>query len=113
MSNKIKISIPTNYNGKLNCDCFIHIDEAPREGVPESKLKNTVVEIETKDNSHPPVRTVVKDLIRIRLGEITSALTWQSHGLEGYDFAYQKIQENPKLTYYSLMAVYFYQKITV
>src|SRR5687767_62957 len=111
MNNQVKIQIPTNYNGKLSCNCFIHIDEAPRQGVPESKLKNTIVQIETADKSHPPVKAMVKDLIRIQLGAITTAISWSSHGMEWHQFIERKIAENPELHYYSPMAVYFYQKV--
>jgi hypothetical protein len=105
------IYLPTNFNNKLACDFFIHIDEAPRSGIPESKLENTVIEIRTSDNSHPPVKTKMKDIIRLPLGDLSSALTWQSHGIDSIGFVKTTIQHKPKLNIKSPMAVYFYQRI--
>src|SRR3954463_2206326 len=82
-----KISrLTTNFNNKLECNRFIHLDTAPKGGMPESLLENTVYEIRTDDHSHPPISVKLKDLLRIKLSEINSAITWQSHGMELFEY---------------------------
>jgi hypothetical protein len=105
------IYLPTNFNNKLACSCFIHVDEAPRSGIPESRLEETVIEIRTSDNSHPPVKTKLFDIIRLKLGDLPTSLTWQSHAVDAITFAEKLLTDKPKLNTSTPMAVYFYQRI--
>lgn len=104
----IKKTFETNYNGKLACDSFIHIDVAPKTGVPESVLEKTDVIIFTKDASHTPVPAKLTDLCRLPLYQVSNILTWQSHGITAIEFINQQEKLGHNLT--SEMAVYFYQK---
>lgn len=104
-------SFDTNFNNKMDCQAFIHIDVAPRHGLPESVLEKTVYEIRTKDASHAPVNAKLEDLIRLQLHEISDAFTWPSHGVRALDYFKMIINEKPEIRYDSLMAIYFFKKI--
>lgn len=106
-----KITILTNYNNKLQCGSFIHIDLAPTQGIPESVLENTEVELHTRDNSHPPVKARLMDICRLELHQLHSLATWQSHGMDHLKFREWITQQNPSLTIASKMCIYYYQKI--
>lgn len=107
------IYLATNFNNKLACESFIHIDEAPRERIPEQKLKETIIEIRTNDNSHPPVLVQLIDLLRIPLSDLTTTMTLPSHNMEWFDFAKWKIEQHPKTKTTQPMAVYYYKKVTL
>jgi hypothetical protein len=105
------ITFQTNYNNKLHCDCFTHIDVAPTAGIPGSKLEETVVEIRTADNTHPSVKTKLVDIIRLPLWRISDCLSYPSHGIDSADFQHMMITNNEKVNADTAMAVYFYKKI--
>jgi hypothetical protein len=109
MEQKI-INLKTNYNNKLHCNCFPHIDLAPAAGVRESLIENTVFEIRTVDGSHPPVKTKLVTLIRIPLWKISDALSYPSHGIDSVSFQEKMVAEN-SFTHDKEMAVYFYQRL--
>lgn len=98
----------TNYNGKLACQNFIHIDQAPRERIPESRLSSTIFELHTKDNSHPPVQARLMDLARIQLNQLTQLCTWQSHGMEASAFKSWFMDQTQGANRNTEMAIYFY-----
>lgn len=104
------ITFKTNYNNKLACQCFPHIDIAPAGGIPESKLNDTIIEIRTADNSHPPVKTKLINLIRLKLWQVSDALSYPSHGMDSTAFQEWMITHND-ISFDKSMAVYFYQKI--
>lgn len=106
------IYIPTNYNNKLACDCFVHVDLAPRNPVHESKIENTLVEIRTADNSHPPVTVKLNDLLRLPLSQVAAVFTWPSHGMDKLSFISYIMQHISTVNNETPMAVYFYQKLT-
>ncbi len=107
------IYLQTNYNNKLACDYFIHIDLEPKTGIPESVLENTVFEIRTKDNSHPPVKFKLVDLTRCPLENLTSNVTYQSHGLDWFDFIKWFMEKNSLMDYRARVAIYQYRKHAV
>src|SRR3982750_3970773 len=82
----VKITMATDFNKKLSCDCFLHIDLAPRSPLPEREVIQTIIEISTADNSHAPVLVKLLDVCRINLGEVFSLATFASHGMDFYDF---------------------------
>lgn len=104
------ITFKTNYNNKLDCKCFPHIDIAPNTGIPESKLSDTVIEIRTADNSHPPVKTKLVNLLRLPLWQVNDALTYPSHGCNSTSFQEMMVMEN-SADFDKQMAVYFYERI--
>jgi hypothetical protein len=104
------ITFQTNYNNKMGCECFTHIDVAPASRIPESRLEDTTIEIRTADQSHPPVKAKLIDLIRIPLGGITDYLTYPSHGVDSRSFQDKMVTEN-QFTREKQMAVYFYKRI--
>jgi hypothetical protein len=104
------ITFKTNYNNKLGCKVFPHIDVAPATGIPESKLEERIIEIRTADNSHPPVKTKLINLLRLPLWQVSDALTYPSHGMDSTAFQEMMILNND-ITPDKPMAVYFYEKI--
>lgn len=104
------ITLRTNYNNKLACSCFAHIDLAPAAGIPESTLNTTVFEIRTSDNSHPPVKAKLINLIRVPLWKVCDALSYPSHGMDSLSFQEWMLQNN-NVDFEKQMAVYYYQRI--
>ena len=102
--------MPTNYNNKLSCDAFVHIDQAPQSSIPERLVKETIIEIYTKDSSHPPVKVKLMDICRISLAQVRDAFTYPSHGLDGYEYYKWYQKEHPEANSDTKLAVYFYKK---
>lgn len=105
------INFKTNYNNKLDCRCFTHIDVASGNGITESQANNTVFEIHTVDKSHPPVKVKIIDIIRTPLWRICNALSYPSHGMESTAFQEMMILSSESMNMDKQMAVYFYEKI--
>lgn len=100
----------TNYNGKLNCQKFIHIDRAPSTGIPESRLHQEYL-IHCKDGSAPAQLFKLVDLARIELGQLNKAITWQSHGMEADAFRNWYRLHNAGSYNKTMMAIFFYEKV--
>lgn len=99
--------LKTNYNNKLGCHSFLHIDRAPKDPIPSSKL-GEVREIRTADNSHPPVLKKIMALTRFKLGEMIDCFSMPSHGMDACDFINWWKKENNE-TEGTELAVYYYQ----
>ncbi len=109
-----KISLQTNYNGKLACDRFIHVDVAPSRAITETELRETVFEIHTADESHPPVFAQVDDMCRITLQELlntNTVFTWCSHAMDTREFGRWILAINDRITPATQLAVWFYLKV--
>lgn len=102
----------TNFNNKLDCPKFIHLDLAPEKGLPESVLQNTVYEIITEDNSHSPIKVKLDDLARLELGKVSNLITWQSHGMTLIEFIDYMIGRGKDITKDTPMAVYLFHRVT-
>jgi hypothetical protein len=114
MENSFKVKqiiLHTNFNNKLACSKFIHIAEAPTTGLNETLLQQTVVEISTKDDSHPPIKTKLVDLCRLPLYQLTDICTFQSHGMTVNEFVFWHERTNRNASPVQLMAIYYYEKI--
>lgn len=109
MATKV-ITFRTNYNTKLDCKCFTHVDTAPPGGIPESQLDEMIFEIRTADNSHPPVKTKLVNLLRLPLWKVSDAITYPSHGMNSTDFQEMMVVSN-NADFDKAMAVYFYERI--
>lgn len=105
------ITIATNFNGKLSCAAFLHIDAAPLDYIRESVLADTDILIRTLDGSHPPVQARLVDVCRQPLWELSSIVTWASHGMDQRRFIEWITTQNQTLGIVSKMCVYIYQKI--
>lgn len=99
----------TNYNQKMACNTFLHVDVAPPAGVPESKLANTVFDIVTTDASHPPIRAKLVDMARFELYNMRDLVAYASHGMASIELCSYFINLGNHLT--TPMAAYVYQKI--
>ncbi|MGN6293784.1 MAG: hypothetical protein ACTHMV_13655 [Chitinophagaceae bacterium] len=107
-----KITFETNYNQKLDCPRFIHVDLAPPRLIPEAELNSTVVEIHTKDGSHQPVLAKVVDLCRLTLDNMNTAFTWCSHEMSSDEYRLWITTKISDIKRDTQMAVFFYQKIS-
>lgn len=105
------ITFKTNYNNKLHCQCFTHIDIAPPGGIPESRMEDTVIEVKTADNSYPVIKTKLVNMIRLPLWKISDCLSFPSHGLDSVEFQTMMVGNNEKVNADTPMAVYFYCKL--
>jgi hypothetical protein len=92
----------TNFNSKLGCAAFIHIDKAPAQPVKESQLGGTYT-IEVKDGSHAPVQVQLISISRLQRNEMYDCFSLASHGLDAFDF----LQQYPD----QQLAVYYYKKV--
>lgn len=106
------ISLLTNYNNKLSCDCMLHVDFAPGERIPESILQRTIIEIRTVDNTHPPTFWKLVDMHRFDMdkGIYYSIGTWASHGMDFFEFCQWMKTQKPDVNSETKMAVYMYRK---
>lgn len=103
------VSIQTNYNQKLSCDCIVHVSLAPPHPVPESKLGQEY-EITVADKSHPPVKAQLLFFMRFKLGTAVDVFTLPSHGMDAAEFIEWYKTNNPGVTYGTEMAVYYYKR---
>ena len=106
-----KITWPTNYNKKLECDGMVHIDLPPKEPVSNKVLKETVIEIKTSDESAPSTKWRLDSIFPLKLYQLTDISTLPSHGLESFDFAKWFITNYEGSSPQTEVAVYFYYKI--
>lgn len=102
-----KLTIRTNFNHKLDCDLFIHIQVAQSTGIPGS----TIIEMSTADGSHPPVLVSVIDSVRQKLKDLSSSYIYLSHGIDREKFVDLVMKADPSLTEDTEMVVYFYKKV--
>jgi hypothetical protein len=104
------VNFRTNYNNKLDCHYFIHVDLAPAQGtITETILSNTVIVIQTIDNSHPPVKTKLYDLARLPLKNLSDNTTKLSHGITRSEFL-KLLQEKKGVEDDTELAIYYYRK---
>jgi hypothetical protein len=75
------ITWETNFNNKLGCPAFIHIDLSPVQYPLRQELENRIIEIRTKDNSFPPVQVRVDNIQTVTFQQINDMMAWVSHGL--------------------------------
>lgn len=104
------VNFKTNYNKKLDCPFFLHIDTAPPEPVPESALESTIVFVVTIDASHPPVKTKVINLVRLPLKNVNENLVRMSHGISKEEFV-KRMKSNQGVTEETEIGYYFYMRI--
>lgn len=103
------ITWDTNFNGKLGCDRFAHIDLAPATMPTRRQMEETIINIQVADKSHSPVVVRLDAIIPLRLQELSNLHTWPSHGMYTEDFVHwlhrrQPIKDDTRL------AVYYYKK---
>lgn len=100
----------TNINGKMACTEFVHIDLAPEKMPSMDTLEKTILKIHAKDNSHPPIRAKVHNIVLFPLKELANIQTWPSHGMDSGDFINsqlvgQRVHKDMQL------AVYYYRRV--
>jgi hypothetical protein len=100
------ITIKKNFNNKLACDLFIHIQPPWCPGIPADEMI-----IKTADNSHDPVTVKVIDSARQKFGELSAAFIYLSHAMDPAEFNEMIKKADPKITPDTELAIYFYKKI--
>lgn len=103
-----KLSIESNFNNKLSCGSFMHVDTAPNAGVPESKM-NQLYTMITRDGSHPPVTVRLFSITRMKMEQLRDCFTVPSHGMEAAEFATWFMQKHPEAGWDYPLAVYYYR----
>src|SRR3982750_828458 len=73
-----EITWPTNYNNKLGCAGFIHLDLAPRKMPLRSIAEAMVFKIITADGSHPPVCYQLINIMKLEVNNVREAYTLAS-----------------------------------
>jgi hypothetical protein len=101
-----EVTFPTNFNKKLDCDIFIHIQAPHRPGI----AAGSVFTVKTKDLSHEPVKARIIDSIHQPLRSLSATFTYLSHGISPEEFKAMILQADPKVNEDTVLAVYFYQK---
>jgi hypothetical protein len=105
------ITIDTNFGGKMGNETFIHVDLAPTKPVNEPIMLRVIVEVRTRDNSHPPVYCRLYDLARFPLHKCHRIYTMNSHHMDPNDFINYLYKKYRNLTPHTPLAAYFYHHI--
>lgn len=90
---------------------MVHIDLAPSQQIPDKVLQETLIEIRTVDESHPPTQWKLESIYTLQLHQLTSVSTLPSHGIESFEFAKWFISNNEGSNTQSKVAVYYYRKV--
>ena len=111
MSCKV-IQWETNYNNKMHCFSFPHVDLAPKSLPIRSKLESTIIEIRTKDNSHNPIKRVVYDLLIIKVKELNDMMAMMSHDMTASDLIDHLFEiHGNNFSLDASLCIYFYQSV--
>lgn len=106
------ITWDTNFNGKLDCNMFVHVDVAPAVLPSERAMADTIFQIQVSDNSHEPVQAKVVCIAPFRVAEILNMQTWPSHGMYTADLlTYLYTRKKVRITPDTMLAVYYYSKV--
>jgi hypothetical protein len=103
------ITLETNFNNKLGCPAFIHIDLSPVKYPLRQELENRIIEIRTKDNSFPPVQVRVDNIQTVTFQQINDMMAWVSHAktaMQLADFLFNKY--HPDFSWTTEVSIYFY-----
>ncbi len=104
-----EITWKTNFNNKLQCPAFIHIDFMPQQTVPNEVLMQKNVCIKTSDGTSPAVIRKLYWLQPLQLAQVTDILSFTSHGMPANEYCKWLINEYPgQVTMQTQMAIYFY-----
>jgi hypothetical protein len=101
-----ELTIPTNYNNKLDCQIFIHIQKPMNDGVAPA----SIFTIRTADKSHDPVKARIIDSVHQPLKSLSTVFTYLSHGITAEQFRAEMKTKVPGVNDDTILAVYFYQK---
>ena len=107
MENQKEITIETNFNKKLDCDVFIHIQPPWQQGINRS----TQIRIITRDRSHDPVTAVVIDSVKQTFANLNATFIYLSHGIDPVEFRNTLQKKVPNIQPDTELAIYFYKKI--
>lgn len=101
----------TNYNNKLVCDAFIHLDLAPGKIPVRSSVEEMIFEIRTDDQSHPSIETKLYDIQLFPLLQVTDCLALASHGITAAAFnEFLHTKYSVDIIKHRGVALYFYVK---
>jgi hypothetical protein len=104
----------TNYNEKLKCNAFIHIDFPPTQTLVPRQWENKEFEIEVADASYRNTRVRLIDIITLDICKhpIPEAFTLPSHGMTQKEFVDYLFEKFPKrMGNTPQLSVYYYKKL--
>lgn len=102
----------TNYNKKMSCDAFVHIDLKGKRIPHRSQLDNLIFRIATKDESHQPVLMTMYDIIFFQLKDLPDQMALPSHGITASELCnFLFIKNYTWLTFETEIACYYYKKL--
>lgn len=110
-SNEMYLFMDTNFNHKLDCDIFLHLDRPPKENIPFAELQKLEVIAKAKDGSHPGTKRKLVDIAYCSFGSIPNLVTYASHGMDKLEYYLWLQRKDPSVNSETKMAIYFYQKI--
>lgn len=101
----------TNWNNKLDSDCFMHLDLAPTTTVAISSMPLDIT-IATNDNSHEPVVTQLHSILGGYLKNFYADFyTMMSHGMDKDSFIDYWLKKYPGFDDSKTeLAIYCYRK---
>jgi outer membrane receptor for monomeric catechols len=112
IAKKVKLlSWTTNYNNKLKCDGFVHVDIAPPITPTWQMIEAYHYEIETLDNSHPPVQAELISLQIVPFHQLPNWYTYTSHGMSEVEYAEYMFKKYKNFTWETQVALYLYRKV--
>lgn len=106
------LNLKTNYNGKMACRRFLHIDLAPARRITETEMNEKQFLVKTDDGSHQPITVRMIDLSRLRVHDLNNTYTSLSHGMDKEEYL-QHLKANRKnITPDTELGIYFYEQIS-
>lgn len=103
------IALKTDYNHKLACKRFIHLDIAPEKIIPGWDNEPVFTFI-TKDGSHPPIEAKLLDIDTRPLNQMPSIYPSLSHGMDISTFVDQLLTQRPNIPLDQKMIIYFFEQ---
>lgn len=81
----LDIEWPTNINGKMSCNSFVHITLEPDQRPLRHEVERTVFRIVAKDGSHSPVLKKISEIGFTKYEKLVDWLTYSSHGVNTHE----------------------------
>jgi len=92
-----KIKFEKNYNGKLHCDYFYHIDLPPKKEITQKTADQTIVEISVEDESIKPQHFILEGWFELDLNKkIGNFFPYLSHAMTEDEFLTHVFSKYPK-----------------
>ena len=107
----VSVKWKTNFNNKMDCPSFIHVDYAPEKVPLRCDLEATVIEISTEDNSHVPIIKKVFDMVIFTAEYLNDAFAFSSHGISCMELFKSMEERRSSFNLKSKVCIYFYTEL--